>query len=112
MRVVQAGDVANHHVVEVEVALCGGNLVQPWRDIEEVEPEGVPLPFVRTVVLVVDSGYVHEVGNFLIQGELAKTRCRHQCQCGKCSAEVVHEVPPNRICKSSPRCGQREFREK
>ena len=59
--IVEAGDVGDHNFVKVEVVLCGNHFFQPWRDVEQVKPDGISLPFIGSVVLVLDCHDIHEV---------------------------------------------------
>src|SRR5882724_619654 len=93
MGVIEAGHVGDHHVVEVEVVLGGGDFLDPRADVQEVETDGIALPLVGSVVLVVDTHHVHEVGHLLVQGELAEgAGCYERKR--KILAELVHVLPP------------------
>ena len=71
--VVQAGHVLRQDVVKVQIVLGSLHLGQPRGNIEKVKTQRVPLPFIWSVVLRIQSGESLEIRNLLIHRQLGIT---------------------------------------
>src|SRR5260370_18976636 len=88
MRIVQIGDVGDHDLVKIQVIPGGAYLVEPWGDVQKIDAK-FQLPVIGSVIFVVDSRNIQEVGDLFIYGELSESSARRKGQ--RCpSTKLAH----------------------
>src|SRR5262245_42446367 len=101
MRIVQTGNILGHNFVEVEIRLRCLDFSEPRLNIQKVELERIPLPFIRGIALCVEPRKGSEVLQLLFGSELGKGDARSESDCqqpkiqrhGSLPGGLVHLTP-------------------